>query len=152
MPGRSLITKILVPMGMAAALGAAFPVRGQFHIVPRQRLDSMANPALANGAQAMRFVAKRIETGPIGEDDGPKNYRFEWQNVGDKPLVITRITTTCGCAAPSWDRQPVKRERRRRLPSPTTPKAIPAASRGRSSSSRNSPRMRRRPSSNSPAR
>lgn len=108
MPGRSLITKILVPMGMAAALGAAFPVRGQFHIVPRQRLDSMANPALANGAQAMRFVAKRIETGPIGEDDGPKNYRFEWQNVGDKPLVITRITTTCGCAAPSWDRQPVK--------------------------------------------
>lgn len=108
MPGRSLITKILVPMGMAAALGAASPVRGQFHIVPRQRLDSMANPALANGAQAMRFVAKRIETGPIGEDDGPKNYRFEWQNVGDKPLAITRITTTCGCAAPSWDRQPVK--------------------------------------------
>ena len=108
MPGRSLITKILVPMGMAAALGAASPVRGQFHIVPRQRLDSMANPALANGAQAMRFVAKRIETGPIGENDGPKNYRFEWQNVGDKPLVITRITTTCGCAAPSWDRQPVK--------------------------------------------
>ena len=108
MPGRSLITKILVPMGMAAALGAAFPVRGQFHIVPRQRLDSMANPALANGAQAMRFVAKRIETGPIGEDDGPKNYRFEWQNVGDKPLVITRVRTTCGCAVPTFDKRPVK--------------------------------------------
>lgn len=99
---------ILIPMGMAATLVAATPARGQFHIVPRQRLDSMANPSLADGARAMQFAAKRIETGRIGEDDGPKSYRFEWQNVGDKPLVITRVTTTCGCAAPSWDRQPVK--------------------------------------------
>lgn len=104
----TLITKILIPMGMAAALAAATPARGQFHIVPRQRLDSMANPSLADGAQAMRFVSKRIDTGRIGEDDGPKSYRFEWQNAGNTPLVVTRVTTTCGCAVAAWDRQPVK--------------------------------------------
>lgn len=105
---RTLINRLLIPVGMAAALVAATPARGQFHIVPRQRLDSMANPSLADGAQAMRFVSRRINTGRIGEDDGPKSYRFEWQNAGDKPLVVTRVTTTCGCAVPSWDRQPVK--------------------------------------------
>lgn len=95
-------------IGVVTASLVASPARGQFHIVSRERLDSLANPALANGAQAMRFAAKRIDTGRIGEDDGPKSYRFEWQNTGDKPLVITRVTTTCGCAVPAWDRQPVK--------------------------------------------
>ena len=84
--------------GRAAALVAARPARGQFHIVPRERLDSMAQPALAHGAQAMRFDRTRIETGAIGEDDGPKSFVFTWRNTGDKPLVITRVKTTCGCA------------------------------------------------------
>lgn len=104
----TFIRYLLIPLGMAAALAVAVPARGQFHIVSRERLDSLANPALAKGARAMRFETARIETGRIGEDDGPKSYRFEWQNVGDKPLVITRVTTTCGCAVPAWDKQPVK--------------------------------------------
>lgn len=108
MLGSNFIRYVLVPVGVATALFAATPARGQFHIVSRERLDSLANPAMAAGAEVMRFDRKRIETGPIGEDDGPKSYRFEWRNAGDKPLVITRVKTTCGCAAPSWDRRPVK--------------------------------------------
>lgn len=103
-----LIRYLLIPIGVVTALAVATPARGQFHIVSRERLDSMAHPALANGAQAMRFTRNRIETGRIGEDDGPKSYSFEWQNVGDKPLVVTRVTTTCGCAVPTWNKQPVK--------------------------------------------
>lgn len=105
---KGFIRYVLIPFGMAAALVAARPARGQFHIVPRERLDSLIHPALANGAQAMRFDRTRIETGRIGEDDGPKSFVFTWRNAGSKPLVITRVKTTCGCAVPSYDKRPVK--------------------------------------------
>ena len=105
---QGFIRYVLVLLGTAAALVAARPARGQFHIVPRERLDSMAQPALAHGAQAMRFDRTRIETGAIGEDDGPKSFVFTWRNTGDKPLVITRVKTTCGCAVPTCGKRPVK--------------------------------------------
>ncbi len=105
---QGFIRYVLVPLGTAAALVAARPARGQFHIVPRERLDSMAQPALAHGAQAMRFDRTRIETGAIGEDDGPQRFVFTWRNTGDKPLVITRVKTTCGCAVPTCGKRPVK--------------------------------------------
>ncbi len=123
----TFIRYVLIPFGVAAATVIATPARGQFHIVPRERLDSLANPALASGAEAMRFTRKRINTGSIGEDDGPKSFTFEWQNVGDKPLVVTRVTTTCGCAAPSWDRQPVKPGEKARLTVTYHPKGHPGS-------------------------
>lgn len=118
---------MLIPIGVVTAIVAATPARGQFRIIPRERLDSLAHPAMANGAHAMRFDRIRIETGPIGEDDGPKSYDFEWQNVGNKPLVITRVTTTCGCAAPSWDKQPVKPGEKARITVTYHPKGHPGS-------------------------
>ncbi len=123
----AFIRNVLIPIGAAAALLAAAPARGQFHVVSRERLDSLAHPALAKGAQVMRFERTRIETGSIGEDDGPKSYTFEWRNTGDKPLVVTRVTTTCGCAAPSWDRQPIKPGEKARLTVTYHPKGHPGS-------------------------
>ena len=101
-----VIRNILPVLGAAAVLLAAAPARGQIRTIPRERLDSLANPALAPGAGAMRFETLRIDTGDIGEDDGPKSYTFRWKNAGDQPLVITRTNTTCGCAVTEYDRQP----------------------------------------------
>ena len=103
-----ILRYVLIPVGAAAALLTAAPARGQFRIIPRERLDSLAHPALAHGAEAMRFDRTRIETGSIDEDGGPKSYRFRWHNAGSDPLVITRVTTTCGCAVPSYEKRPVK--------------------------------------------
>lgn len=104
----SIIRMLPVVIGAATALVAAAPACGQFRIIPRERLDSLASPALAKGAGAMRFERSRIETGPIGEDDGPKSFTFTWRNNGETPLVITRVRTTCGCAVPTFDKRPVK--------------------------------------------
>ena len=32
---------------------------------------------------------------------------FEFTNVGKTPVVIQRVVTSCGCAAPSYTREPV---------------------------------------------
>ena len=80
-----------------AALAAA-PLRAQIRIVPRAKLDSLAHPATAaGGAEAMRFERTLIDAGHIGEDDVPPVYTFRWRNTGGKPLVVTRVQTTCGC-------------------------------------------------------
>ena len=32
---------------------------------------------------------------------------FEISNLGDKPLVISNVISTCGCTAPVWPGQPI---------------------------------------------
>lgn len=86
---------------------AATPLCGQIRIVPRAKLDSLAHPATAEGAQAMRFERTQVDAGHIAEDGTPPGYTFRWHNEGMVPLVITRVRTTCGCAVATYGRQPV---------------------------------------------
>ena len=94
--------------GALWAVTAATPLCSQIRIVPRAKLDSLAHPATADGAEAMRFERTQIDAGHIGEDDTPPSYTFKWHNAGTAPLVITRVQTTCGCAAATYGRQPVR--------------------------------------------
>ena len=32
---------------------------------------------------------------------------FKFRNMGSEPLVLTNVQTGCGCAAPSWPREPI---------------------------------------------
>jgi hypothetical protein len=33
---------------------------------------------------------------------------FKLKNVGNQPLVITRVDTSCGCTVPIWDKKPIE--------------------------------------------
>lgn len=70
-------------------------------------LDSLANPKALPAGEAMCFGSRRVDAGTMHEQDAPRSYTFRWRNVGNKPLVITRIQTTCGCARPAFSREPV---------------------------------------------
>ena len=94
--------------GALWAVTAATPLCGQIRSVPRAKLDSLAHPATADGAQAMRFERTQIDAVHSGEDDTPPSYTFKWHNEGTAPLIITRVQTTCGCAAATYGRQPVR--------------------------------------------
>ncbi len=37
----------------------------------------------------------------------PVFYNFELKNNGSAPLVITDVTTTCGCTTPEWKKEPI---------------------------------------------
>ncbi|MDL2264918.1 DUF1573 domain-containing protein [Parabacteroides sp. OttesenSCG-928-G07] len=45
--------------------------------------------------------------GTIAEADGPAAHVFTLKNTGTAPLVITRITASCGCAQPEWSKEPI---------------------------------------------
>lgn len=46
-----------------------------------------------------------ISFGTIGEDDGAWQGEITWRSNKDKPLTITRITSSCGCLKVHWDRR-----------------------------------------------
>ncbi len=71
-------------------------------------IDSLSNPAVAEGSGVMRFETVRIETGEMDEDSVPSEYEFRWRNEGSSPLSVTFVQTTCGCAAPSFERRMVQ--------------------------------------------
>lgn len=98
-----VLAALTVMMCAASGLCSGQPMR----IVPRERLDSLANPVLASGV-SMRFESERIDTGTICEDDAPKEYLFRWKNTGDSPIAVTAVRTSCGCAVAKYDKRPVK--------------------------------------------
>ena len=103
-----LRTKVALLTIAVAALSAVEPLFGQqFRIIPRETLDSLANPAV-EAAGTMKFERTKIDAGTIGEDDAPSEYIFRWRNEGDEPLVVLDVRTGCGCAAAKYDRRPVK--------------------------------------------
>ena len=63
--------------------------------------------ALNSVAQQITFNEKEFNFGKIDELGGAVSHRFEYTNTGDKPLILTKVQTTCGCTSPSWSKEPI---------------------------------------------
>ena len=47
--------------------------------------------------------------GVIGDKDGSASFDFILTNNSDAPVVITNVTTSCGCTTPRWTREPIEK-------------------------------------------
>jgi len=63
------------------------------------------------GAQneAISFNETEHDFGVIGEKDGTASFDFVMTNNSSEAIVITRVTTTCGCTTPNWTKEPIER-------------------------------------------
>lgn len=67
-------------------------------VYTKDELDSIMNPRLlAGNKDLLRFDAVEINAGIMSEDDKPLSFSFKCRNVSDRQIVITKISTTCGC-------------------------------------------------------
>lgn len=59
--------------------------------------------------QEAQIVADELtyNFGTISEGDGLASHAFTVKNTGNAPLVITRITASCGCTQPEWSKEPI---------------------------------------------
>lgn len=62
--------------------------------------------AQQNVAQ-IKFKTDKYNYGTIKEDDGVANYEFEFTNTGTSPLLVQRVSTSCGCTTPDWSKEPI---------------------------------------------
>lgn len=65
------------------------------------------NTAAQSGAR-ISSDELRYDFGSIAEENGPASHVFTVRNTGDAPLVITRVTASCGCTMPEWTKAPIE--------------------------------------------
>ena len=63
-----------------------------------------------NNEKAPAFTAAEnaYDFGIIGENDGYAQHSFKFTNTGSAPLVINRVTASCGCTQPEWPQTPIE--------------------------------------------
>lgn len=91
---RNIVNYVFVALLLAVA--TATTAQAQIRIIPRTKIDSARNVATTD--VGLRFVGgTTVDFGTITEDGGAWHGEIEWRNVGEKPITITRISTSCGC-------------------------------------------------------
>ncbi|RNC67135.1 DUF1573 domain-containing protein [Proteiniphilum sp. X52] len=55
----------------------------------------------------MDFKRTEHNFGTIKEEMGSVSTQFEFTNTGKSPLIIQRVSTSCGCTTPSYTKEPV---------------------------------------------
>lgn len=58
------------------------------------------------GAQ-IEFTTKVVDLGTLSRDDDKQMVRLQFTNVGDIPLVVTEVRTSCSCTTVQHDRKKV---------------------------------------------
>lgn len=70
-------------------------------------LSFLASAVLWAQQDVISFDRTVHDFGDILLSDGPVSCTFHFRNVGNKPLVIHQIASSCGCTTPVWTREPV---------------------------------------------
>ena len=67
-----------------------------------------AVPIGEKSALRVTFTTRTHDFGAVKEAAGEVSCRFEFENTGDKPLVVTRTATSCECTLARHSTKPVK--------------------------------------------
>jgi hypothetical protein len=62
----------------------------------------------SGNAPFIRFKKKKHNFGRIS-DNKKVTVSFDFENEGETPLIIQKVTTSCGCTASEWTQQPLKK-------------------------------------------
>ena len=66
----------------------------------------MACTFMAQAQPQITFDTKVKELGYVLWRN-PVTVKYEFTNTGDKPLVISRVSSSCGCTEVDWTKAPV---------------------------------------------
>ena len=93
---------------LAAGLVLCQSAMAQIKILPKERIDSIANPPLAPNAGNVAFEREMITAEFASDDQEPRTFEYGFVNNGKDPLVISRLVSTCSCAKAEYDKRVIK--------------------------------------------
>lgn len=71
-------------------------------------------PADEKNAPEITFVSVTHDFGTI-PFQGNGTYEFEFKNTGKEPLVLSEVRSSCGCTAPEWPREPIRKGQKAKI-------------------------------------
>lgn len=93
---------------LAASLVMPLVAGAQLKIVPREKLENVVSPRLSPDSAILDFDRRAVNAAPMNEDDLPVSYRYTFRNVGDSPVMIRMVRTTCSCLTASCSSGKIK--------------------------------------------
>ena len=69
---------------------------------------TLTTVAQDNDYADITFKELSYNFGTIKESKGPVTHKFEFTNTGNKPLILTNVTASCGCTRPEYPTKPIK--------------------------------------------
>lgn len=63
--------------------------------------------AMAQQNAEVDFKKTEHNFGTIKEEIGAVSTQFEFTNTGKSPLIIQRVSASCGCTTPSYTKEPI---------------------------------------------
>jgi hypothetical protein len=67
--------------------------------------ESKVNPS--DSKETIVFDKTEHDFGAVSESGGTVEYEFTFKNTGVTPLVITKVTPSCGCTTPDYSKEPI---------------------------------------------
>lgn len=89
-----MLRRVTILLSLLALSGN---LSAQMVLIPQQVRDSVNMQMTVAESPLVASDSGKVAMGTVSEDGGVWSGVVTLQNKGDKPLVITRITTTCGC-------------------------------------------------------
>ena len=74
-------------------------------LIPFVTLTLSAQETKKEGPE-FKFDNEVHEFGEIQEGN-KVDHKFKFTNVGNKPIIITDVTSSCGCTIPEWPEEPI---------------------------------------------
>ena len=93
---------------LAVALVLCQSAMAQIKILPKERIDSIANPPLAPNAGNVAFESEMIKAEFASDDQEPRTFEYGFVNKGNTPIMIARLVSTCSCAKAEYDKRVIK--------------------------------------------
>ena len=67
----------------------------------------LSGVAFSQSVPKMQFKKNVHDFGTIKEEIGAVSTQFEFTNTGKSPLIIQRVSASCGCTTPSYTKEPI---------------------------------------------
>jgi hypothetical protein len=97
--------KILFGLTLVAAVSVT-NVNAQGQGVATGAAPATAVSVKAAPAPVISFPADKHEFGAVPQGT-PVTHEFSFKNTGAVPLVLSNVSTECGCTTPEWPKEPI---------------------------------------------
>lgn len=84
-----------------------FAIIGTMGMVVAQEQTEKAQEKKEQAVSALEWVSTDVNLGEIAHNI-PAVATYEFVNKGDKPIMITRVGTSCGCTSRDYPKEPIK--------------------------------------------
>ena len=99
--------KRILIISLLSLLGCCQSAFAQMKLVPREKLDSIASPALAPDSATFVCEDMTLDAGTVKESSEPLMYEYDFTNTGGTAVTVVHLAPSCSCMTATCQKRTV---------------------------------------------